>query len=356
MNEVLLEFKLKEWLTTVNNYQLARKCGEPERLRLKDTKLREFDLRDVDLAEIDFANRDLSGADLSGTKLMGSSWTTCQFGLANLKDAQLQGATFGSGCNFEGATLNGCAVYRASFSASNFHNAKAVGANFDYVDFGNSPLTNMDLTRASLDNASNYLLDRAVVRDTRFSAHATDPWSQLRRTYTGPRFVLNLSLLITFVLSLVAKAFAYQILVLIEAAPGLADGIEAYCRIHTCEYVRIGDVLLGFHDGAEFFVISSLVYNLLRFVLTFGVSALREQEERSGRSPAYDPPPMLDNRRRPTHWLRHFRQYYRWMHGVHCWLMFPLWIIVMISFFDALYGLATEVIQLPNHPSDTAVG
>ncbi len=76
MNEGLLEFKLKEWLTTVNNYQLARKCGEPERLRLKDTKLREFDLRDVDLAEIDFANRDLSGADLSGTKLMGSSWKT----------------------------------------------------------------------------------------------------------------------------------------------------------------------------------------------------------------------------------------------------------------------------------------
>ena len=173
MNEVLLEFKLKEWLTTVNNYQFARKCGEPERLRLKDTKLREFDLHDVDLTEIDFANCDLSGADLSGTKLMGSSWKNCQFGLANLKDAQLQGATFGSGCNFEGATLNGCAVYRASFSASNFHNAKAVGANFDYVDFGNSRLTNMDLRRASLDNASNYLLDRTIVRDTGFSAHAT---------------------------------------------------------------------------------------------------------------------------------------------------------------------------------------
>ena len=44
------------------------------------------------------------------------------------------------------------------------------------------------------------------------------------------------------------------------------------------------------------------------------------------------------------------------MHGVHRRLMFPLWIIVMISFFDALYGLATDVIQLPNHPSDTAVG
>ena len=356
MNEVLLQFKLKEWLTTVSNYQLARKCGEPERLRLKDTELRELDLHDIDLAEIDFENCDLSGADLSGTKLMGSSWTNCQFGLTNLTDAQLQGATIGSGCSFEGATLNGCAANRATFSASNFHNAKAVGADFGHVEFGNSRLANIDLTRASLDNASNYLLDRAIVRDTGFSADATDPWSKLRRTYTGPRFVLNLLLLIAFVLYLVAKAFAYQILVLIQAAPGLADGIEAYCGIHPCESVRIGDVLLGLHDGAAFFVISSLIYNLLRFVLTFGVSALREQEERSGRTPAYDPPPMLDNRRRLTDWLLRFRQFYRWMHGVHRWLMFPLWIIVMISFFDALYGLATDVIQLPNHPSDTAVG
>ena len=348
MSEALVGSELEEWLAAVNAYHLARQSSQPTpRQRVANTILRESNLQRVDLSEIDFHDCDLSGADLSGAKLMGSTWTDCRFGLTNLSGAQLQGATFNSGCVFEGATLNDCVATRAKFVASDFHNATAVGANFDQVDFGGSRLANTDLTRASLNDAFSFVLDRAVVRSTEFSATASDPWSILRRTYTGPRFVLNFMLLVMFVLTLVAKTFAYQVLVLIESAPGLAMGIDAYCLQYVCEDVRISDVLLGFRDGAAFFVISGLIYNLLRFVLTFGVSALREQEERSGRSPAYDPPLMLDDRRRRSDWLRRYRQFYRWMYGVHRWVMFPLWIVVMISFLGALYGIATDIIRLP---------
>ena len=348
MSEALAGSELEKWLAAVSEYHLARKGSEQTaRYCVANINLRESELRQVDLCEIDFQDCDLSGANLSGATLMGSTWTNCRFGLTNLSGAQLQGSTFAAGCVFEGATLDDCVATRATFVNSDFRNATAVSAKFDQVDFGGSRLANTDLTRASLNDSTNFVLDRAIVHSTNFSATAADPWSILRRTYTGPRFVLNFVLLAAFVMTLVAKTFAYQVLVLIESAPALAEGIDAYCLQYECEDVRISDVLLGFRDGASFFVISGLIYNLLRFVLTFGVSALREQEERSGRSPAYDPPPMLDERRRRSDWLRRFRQFYRWMYGVHRWLMFPLWIVVMVSFLGALYGLATDIIRVP---------
>lgn len=350
MNEPLVEPDLGKWLAAVSAYQDARCSSEISRFRVTNTSLRELDLQGVDLSEIDFHNCDLSGANLKGAILMGSTWTKCKFGLTDLSEAQMQGARFESGCVLEGAILSNSVATRAKFVASDFHNATLIGAAFDQVDFGNSRLANTDLTGASLNNATNFVLDRAVVRFTEFSATTSDPWSVLRRTYTGPRFVLNFALLVTVVLTLVAKTFAYQVLVLIEAAPALSAGVDAYCLRHECEDVRISDVLLGFRDGAAFFVISGLIYNLFRFVLTFGVSGLREQEERSGRSPAYDPPAMLYGSRRLIDWLRRFREYYRWMYVVHRWLMFPLWIVVMISFFGALYGLSTDVIRLPVSP------
>ena len=281
---------------------------------------------------------------------MGSRWTKCKFGLTNFSEAQLQGARFEEGCVLEGAILKDSVATRAKFVASDFRDAKLIGAAMDQVDFGNSRLANTDLTGASLNDAKNFMLDRAVVRYAEFSVAASDPWSVLRRTYTGPRFILNFALLVTFVLTLVAKTFAFQVLALVESGSALSAGIDAYCLRYECETVRISDVLLGFRDGAAFFVISGFIYNLLRSLLTFSVSALREQEERSGRSPAYDPPTVLDGGRRLVDWIRSFRQYYRWMYGIHRWLMFPLWVVVMVSFIGALYGLANDVIRLPASP------
>ena len=99
MNELLL--MRKEFLTTVDNYQRARKCGAPKRLHVTGAKLRNFDLRGIDLTEVDFEKCDLSGANLSGAKLMASRWTNCQFGSTNLTDTELHGAIFGPECNFE---------------------------------------------------------------------------------------------------------------------------------------------------------------------------------------------------------------------------------------------------------------
>lgn len=348
-----LEGTVDEWYRQIQDARENRGGqSQSARIEVRGLELRRLTFAGLDLSDIDFDNCDFSGSDLSNTQLVGSTFKDVIFGSAKLIEAQLQGARFETGCHFEEADLTKCKASNAVFGCCSFRAVTAVDADFEGARFGGSRLTDADFSKANLRGASGFIVDETTVGSTRFSARASDPWSILRRTYTGPRFTLNVVLLVAFVVSLIAKAFAFQVLTLLQAAPAIAGGLGSYCEDNPCETVRLTSVILGLREGpvTAIFVIASLVYNILRLGLTFGVAGLRDEEERGHRSPAYERPGTNKAKKR---WQRmkeaaqDLKHWYRWMYVAHRYLMFPFFLLVMVSFSFAAYELLGDVLLIP---------
>ena len=147
----------------------------------------------------------------------------------------------------------------------------------------------------------------------------TDPWSELRRAYTGPNFLLTLLALIAFLLpymfqiatwrsiniaqdlmqsTLIQLEQDYQTLLEQEVIGPAEAGILAgtleslkgvdTCLAAECQSYRIWQLLIGWNRGWQFVFLALAIigYNMLRFYLTQAVAGFREEEERSGYTPA----------------------------------------------------------------------
>ncbi len=150
---------------------------------------------------------------------------------------------------------------------------------------------------------------------------APDPWSTLRRQYTGPWFFVHLILLVIFFAPYVANVLA------LTAAAKLQENMTQYTdaadeRMRTFrrenpisgqvavdwtnlrgrlsdvettfyvtrDYLPAVWILVGGHKGWHVVVMAIIVmfYNALRAVLTMQISALRDAEERSNVTPRLD--------------------------------------------------------------------
>ena len=147
-------------------------------------------------ANLLFANlkeASLVGADLRAASLQGAYLLRADLSAADLRGADLGGARLGGGNLFE-ADLRGADLSGADLAGANLKGAVMGRANLD---------------RADVQGVRNLVLDSTDVRNTRFSARAGDPWSILRRAYTGPKLFFNLLLLTAFLLPYVMKTFGW---------------------------------------------------------------------------------------------------------------------------------------------------
>ena len=120
------------------------------------------DLRGANLAVADLTQADLSGADLRGARLKGAILTGAKFKSADLRFAQ--------DIEFDENPIEGA------------HFTSRVGLAWKFAP----PLT-ATLPEDFFDWAEPF-------------GHLEDRWSKLRRTYTGPRYLLLLLLMIAFLL------------------------------------------------------------------------------------------------------------------------------------------------------------
>lgn len=165
-------------------------------------------------------------------------------------------------------------------------------------------LCGSDLDRAVLTNVSGLLFDYNSIDKILIEGNSKDPWSILRRTYTGPKYILNIILLIAFLLPFIGKAAYLTALSatqqsLIEISSSIEEStkeIEAISSVlqQSISHIQTSQeqtlavaVLLGWTDGifTTLLIAVVILYNLFRAYLTFKVSSLREAEDRSKVSP-----------------------------------------------------------------------
>ena len=161
-----------------------------------------------------------------------------------------------------------------------------------------------NLEQADVRAATGLLFDENRVVGMRIEGSAPDPWSVLRRNYTGPWFFIHLMLLGVFFAPYVAKALYLD--VTSRSQEWLVEEFETLeTRLPDVEVLRdYGEelkrrfrdelvqrpawwVLLGVHKGVVplLFALVVIFYNALRAYLTLSVSSLRDAEERSSTTP-----------------------------------------------------------------------
>lgn len=318
------------------------------------TRFRQLSLRDADLSGLDAANAhfdecDFSQSSFCGATLSGAVFTRTALRQTDFSSAALVGMRFIEGCDLTLARLTDAAAIEAVFANSVLDEADLTGADLQRADFEGTTVRNARLDRADLRGARHLILDATSVRATVFSANADDPWSVLRRTYTGPRFLFNLLALVLFVGALAAKAYALYGIALIEAATTIKEPLAAWCaRPETaCRSVSLVAVLLGWTEGlfAAAFVMLSIAYNACRAVLTWLVAGMREEEDRSGRTPPYESLPPLAG----AGWLARVSAGvtgYRLLSHIHQIMWWFQW-IVTAAFLAGLWDLASATLVLP---------
>ncbi|MEX0887560.1 MAG: pentapeptide repeat-containing protein [Phycisphaeraceae bacterium] len=264
-------------------------------------------------------------AHLDHANLIGAPLDHAFLQLANLDHAKLVGASLGH------AFLRGASLDQANL----------IGASLDHANLHAASLDHANVLGASLDNANvqgthGLLLHSNRVDRLQIEGNAPDPWSRLRREYTGPRFFFHLLLLVAFLLPYAARVLqlsaidaAHNVAVQMneaEGSPGtgaMQAWLDAFHATH--EPTAAWWVLLGGTRGWGVVLLGAIIagYNVLRYVLTSRVSLLRDAEERAKVTPALEEyygvcHPLAEApgwQRVPGEWLKRARSYFaerRW--------------------------------------------
>ncbi len=270
----------------------------------------------INLSGADLSGADLSGADLSGADLSGANLSRANLSRANLSRANLSGANL-SRANLIGAYLNGADLSGADLRVADLSGADLKGADLKGADLMLAVLSGADLRVADLSGAvligaylngadlSGVNLDKAdmqvcrslrlcnnSIRGTKFSPRAKDPYSVLRRTYTGMMFTLVLVFTMVALAPFVVKAMTYSLAGNIQNNQLQIDCENIQDNSLTC--ARTLEIVLGFTEESEnrWAVVSISIfiifYNIIRYIVTIGMSGIREAEERSHHSPEWD--------------------------------------------------------------------
>lgn len=232
-------------------------------------------------------------------------------------------ATFKEDANFDGARFREIVYFRAAtFTKDAVLFGNVAGADFTSANFNKCSLEGRysvaNLQRANLEHARGLILDSTPIRNARFSPRASDPWSRLRRAYTGPRLVFTLMFLVAFFMPYVLKTAGWVSVSRVQgelkqhieeardrvealkseehpAARPLTVALEAaadrlpHDNDDRWQTKSVWGLVIGTDKKWTYWVtaIVLIAYNLCRAVLTWFVATMRDAEERSGVSPAY---------------------------------------------------------------------
>jgi len=297
------EERLKEWNEWVESALERREFVHLEGANLAQRHLERVGMPCAHLEQANFCKAHCKHARLIQTHLEGANLLRARFDRAIFFQAHMGKASLWEG-HFEGAYLVEAHLEGASLREARFDDANLAGAHL-----GGTRLVEAVFDRADLRGATGLRFDENSVLRTRIRGNAPDPWSVLRRKYTGPWFFCHLLLLVLFfapyagrVLALSAVAHGQMWIqekshrvaeILDEHSPGTSVPARAMLEQADAEFharfrqVSALWVLIGGTTGrwAVSFGIVVAAYNALRFVLTLRVGMLRDAEERSSVTP-----------------------------------------------------------------------
>lgn len=316
---------------------------------------------------------------------------------------------FESGAWFTGACFAGKAFFhgvmfeeKANFNRVSFGKGAVLVGNLVGVDFKGASFNQCslkggelvaDMDRANLEQTQGLILNSTPIRDARFSRLASDPWSQLRRAYTGPRLVFTLMFLVAFFTPYALRTFMWvgvnrvqeelkqniedvrdkiEALESMEhaAARPLAVALDAVedrlPRDNDDRWQRksVLELVLGMDKKWTYWAtaIVLLAYNFCRAALTWLVAPMRDAEERTGVSPAYrratSYPPVSGHGwqvaswpvRWVVWWIRTSADSYHWMIWPHKFTQLVLLVAVISFCLHAAYWLQLPV-TIPAQPT-----
>jgi uncharacterized protein YjbI with pentapeptide repeats len=252
--------------------------------------------------------------ELSGAYLMSHDLRGAALMIANLAEADLRAAKL-SDANLYGANLTRANLGAAELTRTNLGDAHLVKTNLQHAKLSQAKLERANLEEAILIDALDVRLDANLIRNARFSPYAKDPWSVLRRSYTGSRFALHLLLLLAFVIPYLIRAVTWvganeaQVMILSTANKledfanniktdeprksalihEIASELSKPCLSRNCKETAVWRILTALDREPQYWILvmALWLYNLSRGILTWRVSPLREEEERSGYCPRY---------------------------------------------------------------------
>jgi hypothetical protein len=298
--------------------------------------------------------------NLKGFNLRGKVLSDYDLRDADIQEAVLRGATVRG-------NLRGALLLRADLRGANLRGAWLDDRESDLraADLRGCDLSEALLDQADLRLARGLILDSSRIRDTRFSPTARDPWSILRRNYTGPRFVFNLAFLTLFLVPYGAKTMTWvtanrleqrvdETLSWVEAEAKkmkVDEPVRAFIVRMAFDYARerapskangwreyrVWELLVGIDREALYWAgaIVLLVYNIVRGFLTVLMAPLRDEEERSGHTAAF---------RARSYWR--FREAYGWMIFPH-YVVKALLGIAVVAFIVHLIAWLSLPVLLP---------
>ncbi len=304
-------------------------------------------------------------ASFNGSKFEeGANFVSSKFGVGALFNR----ATFGDGASFRESKFG---------DGAEFNHVALPGADLAHVSLKGVSIEDARFPNADLRHVENLLLSGQDIRGARFAIQAKDPWSILRRKYTGPAFLFHVMLLMAFVGGYAAKAAMWIAVNRVQtvglqateqlhgtatqAAEAMHDDAQktATSHPHVADAVekvgeKVGErfdetisklpqsvaptgdepeysvfeVLLS-GDGPlwmTLLAIALLGYNGERYIVTRHVAELRDEEERSGFAPDWiaRPPPITGpsskaSWRKPIQLCRRWRELFNAQQAGYHW-------------------------------------
>jgi len=251
-------------------------------------------LENATLIFANLENANLIGANLKNASLAETNLKNANMGYANLESVSLWNA------NLNNADIRKAILKNANLTETILKNTNLFEANLENARLNNANLTDANLERANLDGAEvrgakGIVFDSTQVERLLIEGNAPDPWSVLRRNYTGPRFFIHILLLVAFLLPYIGKAI---ILTGISNGMILIDKTLSAIPTEVSTNTLLNKKpafwhLMGFTNdnnivmAGYFFTIAwmMIAYNIFRYILATKVSDLREAEDRSKITP-----------------------------------------------------------------------
>jgi len=294
--------------------------------QLSEAQLAGAQLAGASLAGANLDSADLRGADLSGANLLRASLKDANLRMTKLPKSKLDGAdltraeltqAFMNGADAAAATFVGATLEMAELESADLSWAKLKGARLVNARMRGAKLLAADFEGADLQGTTGVRFNSSLTRGARLSPRPDDPWSELKRWYTGTMFAFHLLLLVAFVIPYVGRTAMWVGVTKIQGGVAdtlahleakakkiqLPDGgvlIEALreapltpCLANNCRQWSVWQVLLGLDRSGWWARILSclagtlILYNICRAVLTWWVGLLRDVEDRSGWSPGW---------------------------------------------------------------------
>lgn len=299
---------------------------------LSGAKLAVADLNDANLAGANMTGADLLGVKLTRANLVEARLDRANLGYANLTAAKLLGA------HLAGAILDWTVLTEALLWGADLHGTNLSDAHFQDADLRGARNLRLDkclVQGAQFSPVSSRwwsLLTGSILpwfhrrfenwkcpwlaRQVAFRHVPNDPWSVLRQLYSGPRTLFLFFFVIVFALPYVGRLALYgsesqvgtwmtaawqrqkermhdaksRVGRLIEREEREAmEDLERWLKAHPGPR-PVWQVLLRWDErkiGPTVLAVVLILYNLGIYWLITGVGPLRDEEERSGWSPAW---------------------------------------------------------------------